>query len=133
MSTVSEELFRRNQDIMQQLAAAVSENTGTLRQVVEVQRMLALDISKQNEMLAHMNEARERAVSTVKSGMDHRAESLKLHIDETTEDLKQHIAGQVERLEFWRKPQVVLALLAMASSSIVSGVLQVISALKGAG
>ncbi len=115
---VSEDLFKRQLDVTDKLAAVVQDNAQTTRGIADTQHQQGTLIARLDE---RNEQARKEAVETVKD-----------HITQAIGGLERHVSIEVERvgndlgnkLEFYKKPQYWLSIFILAASMIVGGLLK---------
>lgn len=132
---VSEDLFRQQLQVTGQLAGAVAESGRTLGQVVAIQQVQHDQLKTLSEMLIRQDAARGEAVADMKDSMADMATGLRVHVSEqvthAVNRMEVTVSREVDRLEFWRKPAVVLTGLVALATLIVDTVLRIVMAVKG--
>jgi len=117
VNMVSEELFRRQLEVTEKLAATVGDNAATTRQVATTQK-------ESNDLLREIHDEQ-------KSGRQSAVEEVKEHITEEADRIAQGFDGVADRMEFWKKPQFWLAIIILAAASASDSIFKVLSLLKG--
>jgi hypothetical protein len=115
---VSEDLFKRQLDVTEKLAAVVQDNASTTRGIADTQQ-------QQGALIAKIDERNE-------VGRRQAVDDVKTHISEAMGDLEKHVTNTVaqvgndlsNKLEFYKKPQYWLSILILAGSIILGGLLK---------